>query len=315
MAGPRADPARDVTILPFSSPGLLKIVRFGAATDRGQSLDLGPLMISSRLHKAIAQTVPPGQPVARLEADYVWAGVIFAHFGHFISETLPRLLSLRASLAAHPDRRILGFAAPGAGQTSPAALRPFFDLIDIDPALIDVIDQPTRVASLLIPPPPFLGRYRYAPGLLPLIDASPFSATEPSGERLFLSRAQLSGRFPRLPNIAEIEALYQDAGFTLYHPELHSIADQIARLTACAVLAGENGSALHWSLYSRHVTEVHSLGWSLALQRGICTVRGQTYRALRDPWLGRFKGRRQQVPSRVVRRALGLTGAHRPLMT
>ena len=261
-------------------------------------------MISSRVHRAIQIGSRLPRPATRLDASYVWGGVIFGHFGHFITETLPRLLTVRTSLRADPGLRILGFAAPGVTSTSLAGLLGFMDLIDVDPALIDLIDQPTEVAALIVPRPPFRGRYSYDPSLLPLIDTCGLGAPAPSGERIFVSRGQLAAKSARVANIAEIEALYQSHGFTLFYPERHSIAEQIARLTACEVLAGENGSALHWSLYSRHIRQVHSLGWTLALQRGICAVRGQVFRPVRDPWLGRFRGRTQSVPVQAVLRAL-----------
>lgn len=297
--------AKDVLICPPDPPGLFNIQRFWAEDGRGQPVSLGPLMISSRAHYALSRR--PSRlpaPEAALDGGHVWAGMIYGHFGHFITETLPRLLSVRATLDAWPGARLLGFAPHGVTETRLGAMTWFLDRIGIDPARIDVVTAPTRIADLTVPPPPFLGRYTYAPAVARLINDAGLSAPTPSGERLFLSRGQMETSRSRVTNIAEVEALFAEGGYTILHPETLDLPQQIARITAAEVLAGENGSALHWSLYSRSTRLVQSLGWSLALQRGICTLRDQRYEVLRDPWTGWAQGRSQTVPARVVRRAL-----------
>lgn len=295
---------RDVCVIPPSKPGFLNMVSYGATDGSGNKVPLGPNMISSRSFKAIQTRRPLQEPATTLTGSYVWAGMIYGHFGHFIAETLPRLLSITACLQADPSARILGFATNGVTNVSLTGMGWFLDRIGIDPARIDVITGPTLVPSLTVPPPPFTGRFAYDPALLGLIDRSALAAATPSGERIFVSRGKLGKPSTRVQNIAEIEALYAAHGFTILHPEQLSLPDQVARLTACAVLAGENGSALHWSLYSKHIRQVHSLGWSLALQRGICAVRHQQYHVVRDPWFGAFMGRSQWVAPKVVLRHL-----------
>ncbi len=297
-------PWKDVVVIPPSAPGMLNIVRYGATDAIGRRVPLGANMMSSRAFKAVQRRLPNPASPDLLPHPYVWSGMIYGHFGHFITETLPRLLSVRAALDTNSDLRILGFSAPGVQSSALQGMRWFLDQIGVDPARIDVITSPARLLSQIVPPQVFVGRYRYASGLLPLISGSGLSAPVASGERIFVSRGKLGHAKSRVTNIAEIEAIYANSGFTILHPELLSFADQVARLTACAVLAGENGSALHWSLYSPYIKQVQSLGWSLALQRGICDLRGQAYVDLRTPWLGALKGRSQHIDPRIVLRHL-----------
>ena len=152
---------------------------------------------------------------------------------------------------------------------------------------------------------PFDARARYASHLIPLIDTAPWSNVPATGERLFLSRRHLDSR--RVTNIADIEAEFVRAGYRVLYPETLGLPDQIAQICGASAIAGENGSALHWSLYSQHIQRVDALGWSLPLQRGICALRGQSYTALRDPVFGWMKGRSQTVPLGVVQRALNQT--------
>ena len=300
--------ARDVLICPPGPPGLLKIQRYWAEDgSTGQPLTLGPLMVSSRAYYALPRRpAPRPRPDTMLPGGHVWAGMIYGHFGHFITETLPRLLSIRTTLDANPAARIAGFAAYGTTRTDLGPMAWFLDRAGIDPARIDVITAPTRLTSLIIPPAPFPRRFAYAPEVAGLIDRHGLSAPQPSGEHIFLSRGQLATSRSRVTNIPEIEALFAESGYTILHPETLDLAQQIARITSAEVLAGENGSALHWSLYSRSIRRVQSLGWSLALQRGICALRDQQYQVLRAPWTGWAQGRSQHVPARVVRHALQL---------
>lgn len=286
---------RDVSVVPPAKPGFLNLTRYGAVDALGAQVDLGPLMISSRAFKAVQTRAAPSPQATLLDGGHLWAGMIYGHFGHFITETLPRLLALRADLDAQPTLRLLGFAPPGEITTTLAGMRWFLDRAGIDPARIDLVTEPALIAQLTVPPAPFTARYTYHPSVPQMIDRCGLSATKPSGERIFLSRGQLAAPASRITNIAQVEALFVAAGYTILHPETLPVPDQIARITAAAVLAGENGSALHWSLYSPHIQKVQSLGWSLALQQGICAVRGQTYQALRDPLFGRFRTRRQSV--------------------
>ena len=299
----------DVTILsnvslsPFRR-GPFGIQRYHATASAGPVDALGPVLISSRAHRPLRL---PGRPIttAEIPGQTLWGGVFYAHFGHFITEFLPKLLSLQSLAHRYPDANILTLAAPDAppGPLPPHVLW-FLSNLGIDPARLVLCSAASRIEQLLVAPTPFAGRFRYHPRLLPLIDASPWAQVPATGERLFLSRSQLSAK-ARVLNITEIEQTYADAGYRVIHPETLTLTDQIAQICGARAIVGENGSALHWALYSRHLRHVHALGWALNLQKGICALRGQEYQPLRDPLTGWMKGRNQTVPLAVVQRALG----------
>ena len=56
-------------------------------------------------------------------------------------------------------------------------------------------------------------------------------------------------------------------------------------------IAGYNGSALHWSLFSFSRPKVICLGWNLPLQEGICALREQAYQSLPGRGIEKLKGR------------------------
>ena len=298
----------DVTILsnvslsPFRR-GPFGTQRYHATASVGPIEALGPLLISSRAHYPLRQ---PGRPLttAEIPGQSLWGGVFYAHFGHFITEFLPKLLSLQSLANRYPDAQILTLPAPDAlPGPLPAHVLWFLSNLGIDPARLVLCSAASRIEQLLVAPTPFAGRFRYHPRLLPLIDAAPWAQVAATGDRLFLSRSQLSAK-ARVLNIAEIEQTYADAGYRVIHPEALSLNDQIAQICGARAIAGENGSALHWALYSRHLRQVHALGWALELQKGIALLRGQTCQSLRAPLTGWLQARAQTVPLAVVKRAL-----------
>ena len=299
---------RDLVITPFRA-GAFSTQIYRATAAKGPVAALGPLLISSRAHRAIRW---PGTPAAKAEipGPAIWGGVFYAHFGHFITEFLPRLLTLQSLARRFPDAPILTIPQPDAPTLAPDApalpahAHWFLSQLGIDPARIVQCTEPCRIGQLLVPQTPFAARARYHPDLIPLIDAAPWANAPATGERLFLSRRHLDSTRSRVTNIAEVEAAYIRAGYRVLYPETLSLPDQIAQICGATAIAGENGSALHWALYSRHLRHVHALGWTLNLQKGIAILRGQTYQPLRAPLTGWMKGRQQSVPIAVVRRAL-----------
>ena len=297
---------RDVTIFPPGLANFLNVASFGAVDGRGDLVKLGPMLISSRAHRWYQRSVAPVQVSEKLDSC-IWVGTFYCHFGHFITETLPRLLSIRRALDANPQARILGFASPGLGGSDrpfPDHVTWFCQKLGIDLSRLDILHTPALVAHLTIPPVPFSARFSYAPPLRDLILQSGLPNMRTTNERLFLTRRNLSANATRIHNIAEIEDLYSKAGYTILAPENLPLEEQIARITGAKVISGENGSALHWSLFAPEMTEVQSLGWDLALQKGICNLWGQTYSPLKSAIFGRIKGRRQTVPTGVVKRHL-----------
>lgn len=66
--------------------------------------------------------------------------------------------------------------------------------------------------------------------------------------RIYLSRSRASRRI--LTNEAEIEAIFADAGFAIYHPQEHPIEDQIRVISQARLIAGPGGSAALSSVFA-----------------------------------------------------------------
>jgi hypothetical protein len=81
-------------------------------------------------------------------------------------------------------------------------------------------------------------------------------------ERLYVSRSRATRR--ALRNEAEIEAIFDEAGFLIYHPQEHPIEDQIRTFSQARLIAGPGGSALHNAVFSErleHLLILSSPDW------------------------------------------------------
>ena len=283
-------------------------VAAGVFDAAGSSLAIPPLFTSTdSVFPVTRRCAAP--PKLRREGLHIWGGAAFGAFGHWLTETFPYLASLRSLLEQHPEAPVLMVLRPGTAVPEWGPLhRAFTDRMGFDLNRIHCVTEDVVVERLILPPDPFGRANRYRPATIGALDALGFAPQKPSGRALFLSRRKLGSRNDRTPNIAEIEETFASQGYEILWPETMSLDDQMHNLLGASHLAGENGSALHWSLFSPHVRSVLSLGWRLKLQEGICAARGQAMRTVQHPIFGRFKGRKQTIPLSAVTRAVAAVG-------
>lgn len=191
----------------------------------------------------------PEGPFARLSGRHLYAGQLWAHFGHFLCESLPRLWALAHAggldgIVFLPKRphQVTGRAEPLL-----AWQREMFELLDLG-LPVRILDRPTVIEELVVPGqgfgigPMFAGtslfrsfvRDRFARGVVP-----------DGPERLYLSRAGLGGAEGGILAETRIEASLAQAGYTVFHPQRHSIAAQVAAYRAARAVVGPDGSAFH----------------------------------------------------------------------
>ena len=191
---------------------------------------------------------PPDTPdgaVARLPGRHLYAGQLWAHFGHFLCESLPRLWAL--GHAGQLDGIVFLPKRPGRVEALSAWQHEMFDLFDLG-LPVRVLDRPTRVEELVVPGqgfgigPMFAGttlfrsfvRDRFARGV---------AADGP--DRLYLSRSALGGAEGGILAEPMIEANLSAAGYSVFHPQQHGIAAQVAAYRAARAVVGPDGSAFH----------------------------------------------------------------------
>lgn len=209
------------------------------------------------VHEAVlwrgrALMVPPAVPEAPLyqPGRWLWGGKLLDHFGHFLIETPGRLWALD-QLQGQLDGIV--FIPEGAltGTDTARAMkgfqRLFFELLGIT-LPIKILSKPTRFERLEVPGQGF--------GIGPMISGTAAfrhfmqshfakSVQPAGGERLYISRSQLDVDYGGILGEARLERCLQDCGYEIYHPQNHSLTDQIARYKAAKRVVGLDGSALH----------------------------------------------------------------------
>lgn len=275
----------DAVLLPAHRPKSLigrYLTRYGRYDNTGRPIGGWPIFTSVKSTLPIQPRRLRVEPTRTIERPTIYAGLIVGWFGHFIIESVPNLIAVAQAKKQYPDAAIIAHAW---GRFDPdefkvfcaTHLNYFCGKLGLDPADLDFVFEPTRLRQLIVPDAPFLGKFSYAPWMMAEMDRIwPMPETL---EKVYFSRSKLVRA--RVMDEPRIETLFERNGFRIIHPQDHDLDDQIAIARSADILAGPQGSALHWSLYAPRCRAVLSLGYPSLLQRAICRSRGQTYTELR----------------------------------
>ncbi|WP_212522934.1 glycosyltransferase 61 family protein [Actibacterium sp. MT2.3-13A] len=199
-----------------------------------------------RGHRPITTEPAPADPLEDLPGRWIWGGVLWAHFGHFLAESTARLWAL--DHAQGPVDGILYIPKrPRLEDEVKGFHNAFLGLLGCD-LPIRVAHRPTRVEELIVPGQGF-GLGAISAG------TEPFRATfrrrfgagvAPDGpERLYISRSALGLRKGGILGEENLEARLAEQGYEIFHPQQHDMRTQIARYKAAKQVVAADGSALH----------------------------------------------------------------------
>lgn len=226
-----------VTILPMR-PSPDSALRFsaGAMDMHGNPLDAFSL---KRSWGSSGVTMDTGTPRQNHEGDFIYGGVIFNHYGHFLLETLARNWFIR--LARH-DMPIVWHSFMSLSNLS-GWQKEIFGLIGIDISRILIAKQSSRIERCICPDPGYFVQ-TWAD------DAHAKSLTvirQRSGAKtkIWLSRSRLDSENGRVINEDDLEVELERLGWTIFHAQEFSVKDQLEVLSGAEHIAGFEGSALH----------------------------------------------------------------------
>lgn len=196
-----------------------------------------------------ALTTQPALPEGNLplrKGTWLWGGLLWMHFGHFLAESSARLWALEEC-----DERIDGILfvpkRPKNGSEIIDFQRDFVCLMEKD-IEIACCAAPERVERLIVPGQGFgLGLLSSGTDLYRNAMRRRFGTTvKPQGsERLYISRSQLPAGRGTLIGESELESHLAAEGYQIYHPQKHSLEHQIATYKAARQIIAAEGSALH----------------------------------------------------------------------
>lgn len=188
----------------------------------------------------------PGVPLKTRQGTWLWGGVLWMHFGHFLVESMSRLWAIE-SLNEKIDGILFIPKRPRNGS----------DVLDFQRQLIAALGTslpvecagtPERVERLIVPGQGFglgsmiTGTDAFRSSMLKSFGAQ----IAPDGpEKLYISRSLLPAGRGNLLGETELEAHLSAEGYTIYHPEKHDVSHQIATYKAARQIMAAEGSALH----------------------------------------------------------------------
>ncbi len=194
-------------------------------------------------------TTPPEMPpgdLAELAGTWLWGGVLWKHFGHFLVESSSRLWALDHLSEDIDGILFIPKRARNGGEVA-AHQSDFLKLMGFDKPVIS-LDAPTRVERLVVPGQGF--------GLGSLISGTEFfreaidqrfarDVQAEGTEKLYISRSKLPAGRGNLIGEDALEKALAAEGYKIFHPEKHDLRAQIAAYKAARQIIAAEGSALH----------------------------------------------------------------------
>ncbi len=221
----------------------------GAGVLRHTSGGLVPVQGTGVRRRGREYVAPPptgGQDAEREPLERaVYAGFLFAHYGHFLLESMGRLWFDALS----KDTPIVWVA--GTADVFTAWMTEMLDMLGHsgERVVVEGNGGPLEVQELLVPDQGFeVHRYMH-PWLhsrLSRFDAVP----DPERPRVWLSRSAI-GDLAGVEEEPEIEERLQREGWAVVHPEQLRPSEQVALLAGASHVAGIEGSAFHTLVLTR----------------------------------------------------------------
>ncbi|WP_299928879.1 glycosyltransferase family 61 protein [uncultured Pelagimonas sp.] len=187
----------------------------------------------------------PEGPVAQLPGTWLWGGVLFRHFGHFLVESSGRLWPI-PGLPEKIDGVLFIPKSPGAGYKPEPFHLDFFGMAGV--SRVYQADRPLQVEKLYVPGQGF--------GLGQIIEGTDHARAyfrnhfarniSPDGpEKLYISRSRLGRGRGKILCEDHLDDLLADQGYEVFHPQAHDLPTQIARYKAAKQVVASEGSAIH----------------------------------------------------------------------
>lgn len=216
-------------------------------------LSLSNRMVSTALQPFshyFSQTPLASDPEHLNGQYYYLDGEYPKHFGHFMTEIVPRLYAWDDAKAQNPALKVLMSAPTKEGNLLPYQLE-ILEAYGIDERDIRTFSAPVRVDSLISAMPlvhnakyvhPKLSETYIRLGRALRLDSNP------AGERIFVSRRP--GLWRECLNMTELEAVFVEHGFEIIYPEELSLREQATVFANAKVAAGYIGSGLYSAMFN-----------------------------------------------------------------
>lgn len=178
-----------------------------------------------------------------VDKTVIWGGLLIPHYGHFLLQSTTRLYYY----LKNRDKNIpIAFAV--FDNELPKYMSDFFNLLNIPPEHLILVDRPTQFKNVICPP---LSSVYYRDWtkdfVLPFSEAAKNIRPAPY-KKVFFSRRHWNGLAKCLGEDS-LEKVFNGNGFHSVEMQNLSLREQISIIKGAEVLAGINGTAFHNILF------------------------------------------------------------------
>lgn len=225
-----------------------------------------------------SQYIPRFVPAAEyMDCDAVFIGNVYPHFGHFLLEHLNRAWGVERVNGKNTKYILVDNQGIGAKKW----MYDFLEIFGIRHEDILVLTWSVRFNKIFVPTQTLniKGNW-YAPEFNVGYNAMrEHVAADVVYDKVYVSRAKLPNDM-RTYGEEKIQAVFEKNGFKVIYPETLPLAQQIAIVGNCRVLAGCAGTALHLSVFMRpggrviQINRTQVANDNAALQYRLCLAAG-----------------------------------------
>ncbi len=279
----------DVALLDYEGSEPLRI---------DDEIEWDPAIFHANSHAAWLTAPPsPARPIV-IDCAFALIGAHTDFFGHWMCEYLPKFAAAVLANGMPPVPVLIDADMPATHRESLEFLFPGLEIIEIAAFRAASVRQLWFAPSLMYMPLHEKRNERFSwdavtaspdrfdPIVRELVRRADLALGAPSGsERIFLARRDFRHR--RLVNRLSIEAVAEERGFRIVHPEDLSFARQAAALRSANFIVAPEGSAIFLAMFARPGTRLcilsHPLTDVLADYNGLLSVHGVEICALTGP--------------------------------
>jgi len=176
----------------------------------------------------------------------IWGGFIIPHYGHFLLESLTRFYAFN-----HSEETIVFFAK---SLDIPSWVREIFEILNISNRVnIIAIDSIINVKNLKIAKAGYeLETTKYYQKFFKSLKIYDKINIKFLNKKVWFSRSKLKKRF--IINEDTLEKQLQSHGWTIIHPELLPVKEQVSVFTSANRIAGFIGSAFHSIILTKTIS-------------------------------------------------------------
>lgn len=277
---------------------------------------------SWRKSRPVTTQPDPPEKISRVRRGrWLWGGVIWVHFGHFLVESSSRLWAL--DQLEEPIDGILFVPKRPRLSTRLNGYQSDFISFMAPGVPIKIAGKPNRVEELIVPGQGFgIGAItKGTPAFRRAIHNRFAKGIEPDGPRkLYISRSALGQKKGGLLGEERLESYLREEGYEIFHPQEHPMSVQIARYKAARQVIGADGSALHlFSMVGRPDQQVAIIsrrksaaqGYLIENIRHFCDLEPHLVQELKRQWVRADS--EKSAPNRSSHGELNLEGIGKSL--